>query len=133
MSGNNVALDTNQAIAILNDDVAAVTFYSAFDQLVLPVTVIGELRYGATNSKRADANLKKIDELVARCTVIDTTLITAITYAKLRFALKQIGHPVPENDLWIAAVCVQHALPLATRDHHFNAIQGLVLAGPPTP
>jgi predicted nucleic acid-binding protein len=49
MTGNSVVLDTNQATAILNDDRNAIAFYSTYSELCLPVTVLGELRYGATN------------------------------------------------------------------------------------
>ena len=133
MNGNSAALDTNQAIAILNDVPAAIAFYSTFDELILPATVIGELRFGALNSQRSTENLEKIDRLAARCRVLDTTATTAIAYAQIRMQLKQIGHPTPENDIWIAAVCVQHSIALASADRHFNAIQGLTLISPPVP
>jgi tRNA(fMet)-specific endonuclease VapC len=32
---------------------------------------------------------------------------------------------VPENDIWIAALALQHDLTLATRDIHFEAVEGL--------
>jgi tRNA(fMet)-specific endonuclease VapC len=93
MNGNSAALDTNQAIAILNDSPAAIAFYSTFDELILPATVIGELRFGALNSQRSSENLEKVDRLAARCRVVDTTATTAIPYAQIRMQLKQIGHP----------------------------------------
>jgi tRNA(fMet)-specific endonuclease VapC len=39
--------------------------------------------------------------------------------------LKRHGKPIPENDLWIAAICVEHDLPLATVDSHFDYVEGL--------
>ena len=37
------------------------------------------------------------------------------------------GHPLPENDIWIAATCLVNDLSLATLDRHFRAIDGLKL------
>ncbi len=122
MTGNSVALDTNQAINVLNDVPAVVAWLNTFDRLYLPATVVGELLYGALNSAKSAENLSKIDALVATCLVLDTTVRTGGTYAQLRLALKKKGRPVPENDLWIAAACVEHQLPLATDDDHFSAV-----------
>jgi len=32
---------------------------------------------------------------------------------------------IPENDIWIAAIAVQHNLTLVSRDGHFNEIENL--------
>src|SRR3954454_23834439 len=98
MTGSSVALDTNQAIAILNDVPAAIAFYSTFAELCLPVIVLGELRYGALNSARVAENLERIDRLMQRCRVLSAGDATAASYARLRMALKQLARPIPEND-----------------------------------
>jgi tRNA(fMet)-specific endonuclease VapC len=54
------------------------------------------------------------------------TTVTAEVYARLRLRLREKGQPIPENDLWIAAICVEHQLPLATLDGHFEAVESLV-------
>jgi tRNA(fMet)-specific endonuclease VapC len=56
---------------------------------------------------------------------LNVTVATAEVYARLRLDLKQKGQPVPENDLWIAALCVEHQVPLAASDAHFDAIDDL--------
>jgi tRNA(fMet)-specific endonuclease VapC len=53
--------------------------------------------------------------------------ITAQHYGRIRNDLRAIGRPVPENDLWIAAIARQHGLTLVTRDQHFQHIVGLSL------
>jgi predicted nucleic acid-binding protein len=58
---------------------------------------------------------------------------TATTYARLRIALKKLAKPIPENDLWIAAVAAEHGLPLATRDAHFSVVPGLTTVSPAPP
>ena len=50
---------------------------------------------------------------------------TAEVYADVRLRLKQAGKPIPENDVWIASLCVQHGVPLATSDEHFDHVDGL--------
>jgi predicted nucleic acid-binding protein len=133
MSGSSIALDTNQAIAILNDVPAAVAFYGAFAELCLPVTVLGELRYGTLNSGKVNQNLERIDRLAGRCKLLGVGDVTATWYAKLRLALKRIARPIPENDLWIAATCAEHDLPLATADGHFTVVAGFRVVPPPSP
>jgi tRNA(fMet)-specific endonuclease VapC len=39
--------------------------------------------------------------------------------------LKQAGHPVPANDAWIAALALEHRLPVLSRDRHFDDVRGL--------
>jgi tRNA(fMet)-specific endonuclease VapC len=87
------------------------------------VTVVGELLYGALNSARAAENLAKV--LVGRCLVLNSSIDTGRTYAEIRLDLKRRGRPVPENDLWIAASCIEHGVPLATEDDHFSEITTL--------
>lgn len=41
------------------------------------------------------------------------------------FSSNSKGKPIPENDLWIAALCVEHDVSLAALDSHFDAIEGL--------
>jgi len=52
---------------------------------------------------------------------------TAEFYAQILYNLRQIGKPVPTNDIWIAAAAFQNGLRLFTRDSHFQSIAGLYL------
>jgi tRNA(fMet)-specific endonuclease VapC len=133
MTGNSLALDTNQAIHILNDVPVALAFYGGCGELMVPVTVSGELRFGAYNSRRRDENLEKIERLMSRCRVVSVTDATALEYARVRFELERIGNFIPENDVWIAAACFEHGVPLATADKHFLAVAGLIVVPPPAP
>ena len=128
MSGNSVALDTSVAIAVLAGQAGTLVSLPP-QEILLPVPVVGELRYGALNSKRSAENLAEVERLVARCRVLDITAATADVYARLRVGLKEKGKPIPENDLWIAALCVEHEVPLATLDGHFDVIDGLERRG----
>ena len=125
VSGNSVALDTSVAIAVLADP-AHVLLSRPVAQFLLPVPVIGELRYGALNSRRTAENLAEVERLFSRCRVLDITAATAAVYARLRLGLKVKGKPMPENDLWIAALCVEHQVPLAATDGHLDALDELL-------
>lgn len=124
MTGNSVALDTSIAIDVLAGRAGSLTSQS-ITEFLLPVIVVGELRYGALNSRHIDENLAEVERLVARCRVVDVTTTTAEVYARLRLDLKRKGKPIPENDLWIAALCVESHVPLAAADAHFDTIDGL--------
>jgi tRNA(fMet)-specific endonuclease VapC len=124
VSGYSVALDSSVAIDVLADRAESLTS-QPIAEFLLPVPVVGELRYGALNSTRVEQNLVEVERLVARCRILDVTVATAQVYARLRLDLKQKGKPIPENDLWIAALCVEHNLPLAFVDSHFDAVDGL--------
>ena len=125
VSGNSIALDTSVAIAVLADP-AHILLSRPDATFCLPVPVVGELRYGALNSRRSAENLSEVERLVNRCRVLDITSTTAAVYARLRLGLKEKGKPIPENDLWIAALCVEHQVKLAAVDGHFDGIDELL-------
>jgi tRNA(fMet)-specific endonuclease VapC len=127
MSGVRVALDTNAAIGYLNGDPRITTRFQAISDPALSATVAGELLFGAANSARSAANLKRYGEFIGQCEVLDCNLETAMRYANLRLQLTRAGKPIPENDLWIAASCLQHSLTLVTNDAHFANCPGLAL------
>jgi len=81
------------------------------------------------NSRRSVENLAEVERLVSRFRALDITAATAAVYARLRLDLKEKGRPIPENDLWIAALCVEHQVPLATFDRHFDVIEELERRG----
>lgn len=125
MNGSEIALDTNEAIAVLNNTDDAGSWVCGFSTVYLPVPVVGELRFGALNSRRAGENLQHVAGLVQRCRILEIKLSTAELYADVRLHLKRHGKPIPENDIWIAALCIEHGLPLGTSDEHFVHVEGL--------
>lgn len=121
------ALDTNVAIDLLNGNVEILLNYEKFTSLYLPVTVCGELLYGAINSNNSKKNLIKYRGFISNCTILNINSAIAEKYASIRKGLKDKGTPIPENDIWIAATCIVYEIPLATSDKHFNNIEGLKL------
>lgn len=121
----DLGLDTNGAIAYLQGHPQAMLWVEAADGLILPVICYGELRYGALHSKKAAENLAKLDALVDLCALLDVTRSVADRYAEVRQSLAEKGTPLPEADLWIAAICLEHDLPVLSEDPHFDRVGGL--------
>lgn len=87
--------------------------------------VIGEYRYGIAQSNRSAILAKWFAELIADSRVLDVVDETAHYFAAISLELRRIGKPIPDNDIWIAALCRQHHLPLLSRDRHFDLVRDL--------
>ncbi|MGQ9556696.1 MAG: type II toxin-antitoxin system VapC family toxin [Desulfurispora sp.] len=120
-------LDTNIVIALFAGDENVLQNIVGCRQIFLPSIVLGELYYGAQKSQRVEANSRRIDELVFRVKVLSVDTQTARLYGQIKSIMQRKGQPIPENDLWIAALAQQHGLVLATRDQHFNFIPNVVV------
>ena len=68
-----------------------------------------------------------LDEFLLVVRLMAITAQTAREYAQIRAQLRRAGTPIPENDVWIAALAKEHGWPLATDDEHFRRIAGLRL------
>ena len=88
------------------------------DTLNLPVIALGEYRYGISQSRYKARYEEWLNQFVADCSVFDVIKETTHHYAAINIELWQAGNPIPINDLWIAALCRQYDLALASRDHH---------------
>ena len=122
-----VALDANIVVDVLNGKPAILELLRQFDSICLPVTVCGELLFGAKNSASRVRNEGRYQAFIASCVLLDTNALVADTYAEIRLQLKQAGRPIPENDIWIAALCVVYEVPLLSHDQHFEYVAGLEL------
>ncbi len=127
MSGNYL-LDTNIIIALFAGEEEVRSSFAQADAVLISSIVVGELCYGARKSSRTTENLERIDELVAESTVLICDVETAQHYGEVKNKLRLKGRPLPENDVWIAALALQHNLILATRDAHFQEIENLQTA-----
>lgn len=124
MSGRYL-LDTNIIIALFAGDAALKEDLAEADEVFVPSIAIGELCYGAQKSAQVRENLARIDELAANSVVLSSDTDTARRYGEVKNALRVKGRPIPENDVWIAAIALQYDLTLVSRDMHFGEIEGL--------
>ena len=118
-------LDTNIAIAFLSREAGVKDRVEQADEILLPCIVVGELHFGARKSAKPRENLARIEELTGRVVVLDCDTETARQYGTIKYALRLKGRPIPENDIWIAAISIQYDLTLVTRDTHFAEVDGL--------
>ena len=121
MSGKCL-LDTNIVIALFADEASIREHLAQTEEVFVPSVVIGELFYGAHKSARSGENLARIEDFAASNLVLGCDTETARVYGEVKNALRVKGHPLPENDIWIAAIALQHGLTLISRDLHFSAI-----------
>ena len=120
-----LALDTNAVIAFREGISKVCKRVDVADLIILPVMVIGELLYGALNSTKTRNNEKFVHKFAGYSHVMPIDESIAARYAKVRFDLKQRGNPIPDNDIWIAAACLDQRVPLLSRDDHFKLVPGL--------
>ncbi|MGV3719307.1 MAG: type II toxin-antitoxin system VapC family toxin [Actinomycetota bacterium] len=118
MSGR-AAIDSNAYVALCTGDVQVASMIGSLQSVCLPVVVLGELLYGAGASSRTAENLRKVREFAQKCALLDINADVAERYATLKLELRAAGKPIPDNDLWIAALCLEAGIPLITRDCHF--------------
>ena len=123
-----VALDTNRLTDLFQGDTALAEWLGSCDEVWIPLVVLAEIKagfYGGVQQRRNEVLLR---DLLAKETV--EVLLpgreTADHYARLFVQLKRAGSPVPDNDLWIAALALEHDLTLITRDRHFDRIPQLM-------
>ena len=86
---------------------------------------MGELHYGARKSAQTEKNLERLEALASEAAILPCDAETSCWYGIVQDSLRRVGKPIPENDIWIAAIALQHGLTLATRDNHFQAVENL--------
>lgn len=117
-------LDTNALSAVADDDPAVVAILTRAELMAIPVIVLGEYRHGIAQSRHRASYENWLAGLLHDCMVLDVQEPTTHYYAEITLELKRKGKPIPTNDIWIAALCRQHALPLLSRDRHFDLVAG---------
>ena len=124
MSGKFL-LDTNIVIALFEGDRAAMRRLKRAEIVYLPAVAVGELFFGAHKSTRVRDNVARLEEFLAANTVLPCDTVTARAYGQLKNRLRRKGKPLPDNDIWIAALAQQYELTVVSRDHHFQEVDNL--------
>ena len=118
-------LDTNIVIQLFNRHPLVCKREQRQPLPFLPFVTATELLYGAKRSARRSANVAVYQRFLNRFQILYPDRTTLDVHSDLREALLQIGKPIPENDLWQAALAIQHDAILVTNDHHFDVVPGL--------
>lgn len=120
-------LDTNAVSEMAEGNPELLKVLRRASDLYLPVIVLGEYRYGIARSRAVSLLEAWLEQMENELVVLDITSATSRYYAKIRNDLRIKGKPIPENDLWIAALAKEYRQPLISKDSHFESIDGLDL------
>ena len=115
-------LDTNALSAFVDGDAAVGRVLVQQARACIPVIVLGEFRYGIALSRHRATYERWLASQLQNFDVLVVTDETTVSYAALRVSLRQNGTPIPANDAWIAALALQHKLPVLSRDQHFDVM-----------
>ena len=124
-----VALDTNAYRAAADGEAKARGILRRAESIVVPFVVLGELRAGFAAGSLGKRNEAKLTEFLAspRVEVLLADEQTTHHYATLFAQLRVQGTPIPSNDLWIAALLVEHDLPILSQDRHFSHLPQILV------
>lgn len=125
-----MALDTNRLTDLFQGDAELADRLGQCDEVWIPLIVLAEIKAGFYGGSQQHRNEVLLQSFLSKPTVgiLLPARETAEHYARLFVQLKRAGTPVPDNDLWIAALALEHDLLLITRDNHFNKIPQLLRA-----
>jgi predicted nucleic acid-binding protein len=118
-------LHTNAISALFVGDDKLGAVLSASPQHQLPAIVLGEYRFGLMRSRHRRRLSPLLDQLETECDVLARDTETARVYAVLRDQLREKGRPIPEKDVWIAALAIQYQQPIVSRDPHYDLAPGV--------
>jgi tRNA(fMet)-specific endonuclease VapC len=120
----NVALDTNAYSDFMRGDPARVQVIRTARHIHLPIIVLGELRAGFAAGNQKSANAANLQRFLGspRVSILLPDEQTTHHYAQIYLQLRNKGAAIPTNDLWIAALVLQHNLVLCTSDAHFQLL-----------
>ncbi len=118
-------LDTVALSAVLEGNPSIQRALKAQDRHQIPAIALGEYRFGLVRSKQRHVLEPLLDRLEDQSEVLEVGGDTARAYASLRDRLRAAGTPIAENDLWIAALAIEHGQPILSLDEHFDHVKGV--------
>ena len=124
----NIALDTNAYSDFMRGEPARVQIIRTARHIQLPLMVLGELRAGFAAGNQKSTNAANLQRFLGspRVSVLLPDEQTTHHYAQLYLQLRKKGVAIPTNDLWIAALVIQHNIVLCTSDAHFQHLPQVV-------
>ena len=124
-----VVIDTNVYCNAMRGEAETAKLLQRAERILLPTVVFGELLSEFKGGSRERANKEQLIAFMAteRVQTAPITTETAEFYALVIHQLRAKGTPIPTNDIWIAALTMEHGASLATADDHFSKIDGLSL------
>ena len=124
-----ILIDTNCYSEIDDSDPDAINRVQSATEVWVPLIVLGELFAGFELGTQRERNEKQLEDFLSRPSVgvLMPDVETARHYGQVVYQLRRQGTPIPTNDIWIAALALQHSLVLDSSDKHFLYVPGLML------
>jgi tRNA(fMet)-specific endonuclease VapC len=125
----NVLLDTSAYSQMRRGHQAILDVVRRSETIALSAIVLGELHSGFRAGNRCAENTANLAQFLSKPSVrvLNVTEETSLRYAEIDVYLRKRGRPIPSNDVWIAAVALEHGLHLITLDAHFREIPLLLI------
>jgi tRNA(fMet)-specific endonuclease VapC len=125
-------LDTNAYVALKHGDRDVEELVREAEHLHFSIIVLGELYFGFHHGTRLRQNVAELDLFLSHPYVSIAFLLrtTADRFGRLARHLKRVGTPIPTNDIWLAAQCLELGAELVSFDRHFDKVPGLVFVDP---
>ena len=118
-------LDTN-ALSAWAEGIAEIADpLRSANRLVVPSIVLGEYYFGIRQSRYRTRYERWLNRFLRNTEIAIIDANTASEYAGIRLELKQSGSPIPQNDIWVAALARQHGLDVLSNDRHFDIVSGI--------
>jgi predicted nucleic acid-binding protein len=123
-----VLLDTSAYSNLMRGNKIISELLDEANEVFLCAIVFGELLAGFKRGSKEKDNKAVLSDFLSVTNVgflyVDDS--TAERYAIILDYLKKGGTPIPTNDIWIAAIAMQHGLVLLTSDQHFSSLPHIV-------
>jgi len=123
-----ILLDTSAYSAFKRNHAKTLLLIRRSEEVLFSSVVAGELLAGFRWVEQFEKNLGELLEFLEnpRVALVPVTLRTADRYGRIYASLRTKGTPIPSNDMWVAAQCLETGAELATMDKHFRSVEGLV-------
>ena len=124
-----LSLDTNIYSAFKNGNKKIRDILENADEILIPVTVLGELYSGFQIGSLTEKNLTELDKFLSKSgvSIVEITKGIAFRYGFITKKLRKQGTPIPTNDIWIAAATMDTGSILLSSDKHFKKVPGLMV------
>jgi predicted nucleic acid-binding protein len=122
-----IVIDTNRYVDFGHAVPEVTARLRTVDEILVPFVVLAELRAGFACGARPERNERHLTAFLnsPRVEVVFADEATTHQYARLFAQLRREGTPIPTNDIWIAALALQHDAYLFARDGHFDTLPQL--------
>jgi len=126
----NYLIDTSAYSSFFRGDSRLKSYFKPGNNIYIPLVVIGELRAGFAAGTKPDYNEKYLQQFLDKpqVRILNLSDKTTVIYGLIYARLKKAGKPIGSNDMWVAALALEHDCLLVTLDSDFKRVPDLLIA-----